>query len=266
LNKKISPDFEQKDLKNVLQRAIHYIAGFEFDLTERWNLNFEGYYRDFRQLSNVNRNKIFENGNGENNDQPEILRTDFIIETGRAYGADFGAYGADFVAKYEDKNYYFWFVYSLAKVDRWDGLRWYPPVFDRRHNINIVGTYKFGKNKAYEFSVRWNLGSGLPFTQTQGYYQGLPVDAGVSLNPVTGNPNYMEVYYGDLNTGRLPYYHRLDLNLKRTVKFKNKTSLEINAGMTNAYNRANVFYIDRITGKRVDQLPILPTIGLDFAF
>jgi len=254
-----TPDFEQKDLKNVLQRAIHYIAGFEFDLTERWNLNFEGYYRDFRQLSNVNRNKIFENGNGENNDQPEILRTDFIIETGRAYGADF-------VAKYEDKNYYFWFVYSLAKVDRWDGLRWYPPVFDRRHNINIVGTYKFGKNKAYEFSVRWNLGSGLPFTQTQGYYQGLPVDAGVSLNPVTGNPNYMEVYYGDLNTGRLPYYHRLDLNLKRTVKFKNKTSLEINAGMTNAYNRANVFYIDRITGKRVDQLPILPTIGLDFAF
>lgn len=255
----VNSNFERKDLNNVLQKAIHYIAGFEFDLTERWNLNFEGYYRDFRQLSNVNRNKIFENGSGQNNDKPEILWSDYIIETGRAYGADF-------VAKYEDKNYYFWFVYSLSKVDRWDGVQWYPPIFDRRHNINIVGTYKFGKDKAYELSARWNLGSGLPFTQTQGYYQGLPIDNGISVNPVTGNPNYLEVYYGTLNTGRLPYYHRLDLNLKRTIDFKNKTKLELNVGMTNAYNRANVFYIDRISGRRVDQLPILPTIGLDFAF
>lgn len=258
-SKYTTPNLEDKEINNVLQRAFHYIAGFEFDLTERWNLNMEGYYRDFRQLSNVNRNKIFENGNGENNDKPEVLWSDYIIETGRAYGADF-------VAKYEDKNYYFWLVYSIAKVDRWDGLKWYAPMFDRRHNINLVGTYKFGKDKAYEVSARWNLGSGLPFTQTQGYYQGLPVEGGISVSPIAGNPNYLEVYYGTLNGGRLPYYHRLDLNLKRTVKFKNKTVLEINAGMTNAYNRANVFYIDRITGKRVDQLPILPTIGLDFAF
>jgi len=27
-----------------------------------------------------------------------------------------------------------------------------------------------------------------------------------------------------------------------------------------------VFYIDRVTGERIDQLPLLPTIGLDFSF
>lgn len=258
----IKPNFEEKKLNNVLQHAIHYVAGFEYDLTERWNLDIEGYYRDFRQLSNMNRNKIFENNNGENNDKPEILTSDYIIETGKAYGLDV-------LAKYEDKHYYLWFVYSLSKVDRWDGIQWYPPIFDRRHNINIVGTYKFGKNSDYEFSVRWNLGSGLPFTQTQGLYQSLPISgngSGIDLNPITSNPNYIEVYYGTLNGGSLPYYHRLDMNLRRTVDFKNKTSLEINVGVTNAYNRANVFYIDRLTGERVDQLPILPTIGLDFAF
>jgi hypothetical protein len=69
-----------------------------------------------------------------------------------------------------------------------------------------------------------------------------------------------------LNGGRLPFYHRLDVNIKRTFKLSKKTSLELNAGVTNAYNRANVFYIDRVTGERIDQLPLLPTIGLDFAF
>ncbi len=255
----IQPNLKQKDVKDVLQRAIHYITGLEFDLTERWNINMEGYYKDFRQLSNVNRNKLFENGSGQNNDKPQSLTSDYIIETGRAYGLDF-------IAKYEDKHYFLWLVYSLAKVDRWDGLQWYPPIFDRRHNVNVVGSYKFGKNKAYEVSARWNLGSGLPFTQTQGYYQGMPIDGGVNINPITGNPQYIEVHYAGLNQGELPYYHRLDLNLKYTIKFKKNQALELNAGITNAYNRANAFYVDRITGERIDQLPILPTFGLDFSF
>ncbi len=64
---------------------------------------------------------------------------------------------------------------------------------------------------------------------------------------------------------KLPYYHRLALNLRRTFEFKGSLKLEMNAGVTNAYNRANVFYTDRITAKRVDQLPILPTIGLEIS-
>jgi hypothetical protein len=53
--------------------------------------------------------------------------------------------------------------------------------------------------------------------------------------------------------------------VRKDIKFKN-SALELNAGVTNAYNRANVFYIDRITAERVDQLPILPTFGIDFSF
>jgi len=252
-------NLEQRKIDNVLQTARHYVAGFEFDITDRWNLNVESYYRDFRQLTNVNRNKIYENGSGQNTDKPEELTRDYVIETGKAYGTDV-------VLKYEDKTYYVNLVYSIAKVQRWDVYRYYAPVFDRRHNLNLIGTYLFGKDKCFELSARWNLGSGLPFTQTQGFYSGQGVTQGISLDYLTNNSQYLSVQYAELNGGRLPYYHRLDVNLKRTIKLNKNSSLELNAGVTNLYNRANVFYIDRITGERIDQLPFLPTIGVDFTF
>ena len=252
-------NLEQRRIDNVLQTARHYVAGFEFDITDRWNLNVEGYYRDFRQLTNVNRNKIYENGSGQNTDKPEELTREYVIETGKAYGTDV-------VLKYEDKTYYVNLVYSIAKVQRWDGYRYYSPVFDRRHNLNLIGTYLFGKEKCFELSARWNLGSGLPFTQTQGFYSGQGVSQGISLDYLSNNSQFLSVQYADLNGGRLPYYHRMDVNLKRTIKLNKNNTLELNAGVTNLYNRANVFYIDRVTGERIDQLPFLPTIGVDFTF
>jgi len=258
-NEFVDQNQQVRQIPNVLQTARHYVGGFEFDITDRWNLNVEGYYRDFRQLTNVNRNKIYDNGSGQNSDQPEELTRDYVIETGKAYGTDF-------VLKYEDKRYYLNLVYSIAKVQRWDGYRYYAPVFDRRHNLNLIGTYLFGKNKSYELSMRWNLGSGLPFTQTQGFYNGQGVSQGISLDYLTNNSQYLSVQYADLNGGRLPYYHRLDVSVKRTIKINEKSNLELNLGVTNLYNRANVFYIDRITGERINQLPFLPTFGLDFTF
>jgi hypothetical protein len=249
----------RQEVKNPLQTAKHFVVGFEFDISERWNLNVESYYKRFGQQTNINRNKIFENSNGENNDKPEEITRDYVIETGNAYGTDI-------VLKYEDKSYYLNMVYSIAKVERWDGVSYYAPVFDRRHNLNLIGTYLFGKEKCYELSMRWNLGSGLPFTQTQGFYNGQDASQGISLDYLTNNSQFLSVQYADLNGGRLPFYHRLDVNVKRTFKLSKKTSLELNAGVTNAYNRANVFYIDRVTGERIDQLPLLPTVGLDFAF
>ena len=248
-----------QEVKNVLQTAKHLVIGFEFDISERWNLNVESYYKRFGQQTNINRNKVFENDFGQNNDKPEELTRDYVIETGNAYGTDV-------VLKYEDKSYYLNIVYSIAKVQRWDGFQYYSPVFDRRHNLNLIGTYLFGKDKSYELSMRWNLGSGLPFTQTQGFYNGQSVSQGISLDYVTNNSQYLSVQYAELNGGRLPFYHRLDVNVKRTIKLSNKTSLELNAGITNAYNRANIFYIDRVTGERIDQLPMLPTLGVDFTF
>ena len=51
-------------------------------------MNVEGYYKYFPQLTNINRNKIFDD-NGDNSDQPDFLKKDYIIEQGDAYGVDF---------------------------------------------------------------------------------------------------------------------------------------------------------------------------------
>lgn len=247
---------EVRDVKNSLQRANHYIFGFEYDLTEFLDFNVEAYYKDFRQLTNTNRNKIFESSDP---DRPDVLKNDFIIESGDAYGVDF-------VTKYNNKDLYIWLVYSLGKVQRWDGFREYAPVFDRRHNINFVSTYAAGEKNQWEFSLRWNLGSGLPFTQTQGYYQPVDVSNGIGTDYVVSNSNELGILYAPLNNGRLPYYHRMDLNVKRKIDLSEKVKMEVDAGVTNLYSRANVFYIDRVTNDRVDQLPFMPSLGLNITF
>ncbi|MFN8864824.1 MAG: TonB-dependent receptor [Flavobacteriales bacterium] len=252
----IAPNGDVREVNDPLQRAIHYIAGFEYDITELLNLNVEGYYRDFRQVTNTNRNKIFPD-DADNQDRPELLRKDFIIESGFAYGVDV-------VLKYEKKTASVYFVYSLGDVDRWDGIRWYDPVFDRRHNINLVASEKFGKKRNWEASVRWNLGSGLPFTQTQGYYEPSAI-SGITADYIYTNSSQLGIQYAGLNEGRLPYYHRLDISLHRQWRLK-KFTIDANASVTNAYNRENVFYIDRVTGNRVDQLPALPAIGVEISF
>jgi hypothetical protein len=208
-------------------------------------------------VTHTNTNKLFPDDD-ENFFRPDEQKKDFIIESGWAAGCDM-------VLKYEHKTTYLYFVYSLGKVRRWDGFQWYDPVFDRRHNINFVASQKFGKKRDWEMSMRWNLGSGLPFTQTQGYYQAPGTSGGISTNYLTANSNDLSIQFGDLNGGRLPYYHRLDFSMRKDFKWS-KAEMQVNAGLTNAYNRENVFYIDRVTARRVNQLPILPTIGLDLTF
>ena len=124
------------------------VAGFEFDITEELNLNVEGYYRNFKQVTNTNRNKIFPD-DADNQDKPELLRKDFILESGFAKGIDV-------VLKYATKHSNVNVVYSIMNVDRWDGLRWYDPVFDRRHNVNVVASHSWGKNDSWEVSARWS--------------------------------------------------------------------------------------------------------------
>jgi hypothetical protein len=235
-----------KQVKDKLQKANHYVGGFEFDLAKHLDLNVEGYIKDFTQLTNLNTRKILDSD------------PDYIIETGRAKGLDF-------VLKYDYKRMYLWVVYSLAYVNRWDGVETYRPNFDRRHNANIVASYMMGKNKNWELGIRWNIGSGFPYKPTGGFYEDLNFQNGVNTNytATNGDLNY---FFAPGQVHELPWYHRLDINIKRTFNFFENTKLEVSAGATNAYNRQNVFYFDRVQYKRVDQLPFLPSASLVMIF
>lgn len=235
-------------VNNRLQLARHAVAGLEADITSSWSMEIEGYWKSFAQVLQINRNKLAGND------------PDFALETGDAYGVDLSL-------KYQTKPLYLWLTYSLGKVNRDDGAQEYPTVFDRRHNLNLLGVYTFGRERRWEAGFRWNLGSGFPFTQTQGLYQDVDFNRDLLRTDVlTGNFPIGVILADARNGGRLPYYHRLDLSLKYTLPLGKNSAAEFNASVTNAYNRPNVFYVDRLTNQRVNQLPVLPALGVTVRF
>jgi len=257
--------YNGEGIKTNLQKANHFILGGEFDLSRNATLNIEGYWKDFVQLTNINRNKLYPD-NPENAPIPDLLKKDFTKETGDAYGFDVSL-------KYEDQHWYFWAVYALGFVTREyekaveNGveLLQYAPHFDRRHNINVILTYTAGSKRQWEFSGRWNFGTGFPFTQVQGFYEYYSFQDGINFDYTTTNGE-LGVLYGDLNAGRLPTYHRFDLDVKRKFYFTENIMLEADLSVTNVYNRNNVFYVNLVTSDIARQLPILPTFGLTFSF
>lgn len=229
-----------------LQTAFHVVGGVEIDLSKQVELNVEPYFKRFSQLIDINRTKY------------RAEESDYISETGDAYGIDFSL-------RYEANKTYIWATYSLGYVNRNDGLQEYATNQDRRHNINFLITRQFGKG--WEFGGRWNFGSGFPFTLTQGFYTAFDFNGGINSNVLAGNPQDIGVIYSpQRNNGRLPDFHRLDMSLKKTVNFSKYNRLEVNASVTNAYDRQNIFYFDRVNYRRVNQLPILPSIGASYHF
>lgn len=256
------PDyFGGKEVTTKLQKAIHYILGTEFDIFGNITLNVEGYYKDFRQLTSMNRNQVYSEENAPAG-TPQIEKKDFMIERGDAYGMDISL-------KYENKEWYLWGAYSLGYVtkdyENAEGkMMTYRTHYDRRHNVNIIATYTAGTKNQWELSARWNFGTGFPFTQVCGFYEELPYN-NIYFDPYTESGN-LGLIYGDLNTGQMPTYHRLDLDVKRKFFFTETTILEANLGVTNVYDRRNIFYIDITTAKSIYQLPLMPSLGLTLSF
>ena len=236
---------DDKEMKGRLQKSQHVILGLEYDPIYPLSINIEGYFKNFSQLISINRYKMLESDN------------EFIWEKGQAYGGDISV-------KYEQKGVYLWFVYSLGWVKRNDGKVNYFPHFDRRHNINLVASYSFGKRRSWEINCRWNFGTGFPFTQTQAYYP--------HYDPTYINDDYVsaneDVFFllAGLNEARLPSYHRLDLGAKKKFFLGPRHTLELYFSMTNIYNYKNVFYVNRTTNDVVYQLPFLYYFGMTWRF
>lgn len=249
--------FQGEEVTHKLQKATHFILGLEYDLGRRLTFNVEGYIKWYDQLTNMNRNKVFDD-TPEYSDKPDALKNDFIIESGKSYGVDFSM-------KYDYRRLYVWAVYSLGYSIRNDGIIEYAPHFDRRHNVNFLTSYVMGKSLDWEISFRWNYGSGFPFTPTLGNYEQQDFSGGIGSDYTSTNGS-VGVIYGDINSKQMPAYHRLDFGLKKKFVFTETTLLEITLSVTNVYNRENIFYIDRISNERINQLPILPSLGMSFKF
>ncbi len=230
-----------------LIKANHGVFGFEYDFNENVDLNIETYYKDFNALYTLNRNKR------------TIAESNYTKETGEAYGLDV-------LVKANWVNWSVWLGYSLGYVNRNDGNQKFPALFDRRHNVNFVLDYKFGNRKLWQAGLRWNLGSGFAFTKIQGFFEDNKFPKGLETIIGLENAPIGVIYSDQINSGRLPYYHRLDLSLKRQFNLSKNVHLDITAAVTNAYDRKNIFYYNVIENRRINQLRILPSLVAAFHF
>ncbi len=254
--------FRGNDVTSCVQKAKHLVFGAEYDLTEHITLNAEFYYKKFDQLLNANRNKVYDDNDPIYNSglyaQPEYLRKDYIIEEGYASGFDLSM-------RADLERLYLWATYSLGFVERSNEIQTYNPHYDRRHTVNILATYALGEWREWELSARWSFGSGFPFTQTQGIYSQLIFGNSIVSDYTRENGEY-SLHYADLYKGRLPSYHRLDIGVKRKFSLGTRSILELSLSATNLYSRENIFYFNRITFERVNQLPILVCAGATLTF
>lgn len=147
-----------------------------------------------------------------------------------------------------------------ASLELWYGeetLDFRPP-HDRRHQINaLASTSIYG----FDLSVRWAFGSGLPFSRALGFDGFVLIDHVVD---VMNAPYSRRVLYERPYDAVLPTYHRLDVSLDRTFAL-GPVDVTVLGSIINLYDRRNLFYLDVFTLQRVDQLPIIPSLGIKVA-
>jgi hypothetical protein len=253
----IVDSFRGTPIDSYLQTSNHFIFGAEYDILRNLNLNVELYYKTMENLVSANRDRQYAD-DAEHADKPDYQRKEYTVERGKAYGADFSL-------KYDDGRLYVWTIYSLGKVIREGEIQTYSPHYDRRHNVNILINYQMGQSRDFELSLRWNYGSGFPYSPTASMVELLDFSNGINSNFISQNGTLTTIY-GDLNSERLPNYHRFDISAKKRFDIGKRSILEINLSVTNVYNRNNLFYYNRITSERVDQLPIMPSLGITYTF
>ncbi len=253
----LSPDQQIRDthgnqVKSNLQTAYHGVAGIEVDIKEV-ELNLEPWIKYFGQVDELNRNKLV------------LTDPDFVAATGLAKGVDLSA-------KYSTNRIYLWGAVGYqdvqyTSIDSKGKVQTYPTPFDTRFNGNVVASYKLGKKRDIEISGRYNIHAPFPFTQTQGFYENVnPVANGIGTNMLQQNGTIGLVYADKINGGRLSWYHRLDISVKKTFTINKRSTLDATFAVTNAYNRRNIFYVNRFTNAEKYQLPLFPSLNLTWNF
>jgi hypothetical protein len=147
------------------------------------------------------------------------------------------------------------FSQSVRQFDDLNLGQNFPYQFDRPHSLRVQ--YRQFILHWLNFSASWTYMSGNPVTLARLKYRQTP----------PGAPAGSTIYYYDyLSNYRLPDNHRLDFAVQ-FIKNWEKAVLKVNAGVYNAYNRANPFYlIVNASSGQPNQailytlLPILPTL------
>ena len=239
--------------QNSIETATHYILDFVRDFSPKTQLAIAVYYKDFASLlKSMNANPQFVTSSGD-------------------------AKGLEVSVKTALKGWDVEGSYTLAHSRRhYAGLN-YDTNFDYRHRMQLSLHHSLPGD--LDVSIYWEFHSGQPYCPGV-YYSFIPFPHG----PM--DRNYDEIWYSAYEMEvsrdkiRYPYYHRLDIQFSRTVRFKHAV-LSPYLSVYNAYWHKNVLYYrtsnftyDHKNGRWQNPhlerdpftLPLIPTVGMKIEF
>ena len=181
-----------------------------------YDLSVEAYYRSISDVLDYRDGKGF-------GSEIEIERL-VLAGDGRSYGLEF-------CLRKNTGRLTGWLAYTLAWSEtRIDGVnqgQWYCASNDRRHDLDLVASYKL--TNRWTLNATWIFYSGQAFTAPSGKYQ---------------IENDWVYYYSERNGYRAPATHRLDVGATWSMRTpKTRTVREWAFGIYNLYNRYNPFLI-----------------------
>ncbi len=175
------------------------------------------------------------------------------------------SYGAEFFVKKTSENFVANISYTLGwtqqKFNDINNGAWFDAKYDRRHDINILGSYVL--NKKFDFGLVFILATGNKTTLPVGRYW------------MMGNINNV---YDGVNNFRMPVYHRLDLSVNYHLESKTFNESVVNFSLINVLNHSNPYFIYlyadsgeenyelSVKAKQVSLFPILPSFSWKFKF
>jgi hypothetical protein len=225
------------------EEADHYVLGVEGNIDPRLSVSLQGYVKDYRSIALYNPDKIFPG-------DPDYLRgtgTSLGIETLLRYSFPL----SDLYASY---------VLSKASV-RTPGMT-YAPRYDQTHAVKAMAVVHLMEN--VDLTLRWEYGSGYPYTQSAGLYTRLSL-TDIDTDPFPGGTGDPMRVLGSKNDARLPAYRRLDAGLSyRLVVAPVRGTIGVN--IVNLQNTRNILYYDRGTGKTTYMMPFFPSAFITAEF
>lgn len=230
--------------------AYHVLGGWQGEMGP-FQMAAEGYYR---RLSHMPVTAFNARAN---------FSTDLVSAHGDVYGFDARLeFAREHIHTYLGYGYA-WTRYTAAQDDLGIGfgepIRQYHPPHDRRHQLNALVSLQHGWFSA---DLRWEYGSGLPYTQFLGFDEFIPPHG---LPDVRRDFGTSRQFFNEPYRARLPAYHRMDASVKAELPVSEQLLFTLQVGGINVYDRQNLFYFDLFTTQRVDQLPVTPYVSLKLA-
>ena len=238
----LSEGFGNPDLE--MERAIHYTLGIEQKMPAAISLGLTFFYKDLDRLVVGDEEERFSNdGIGKISGLEFLLRREFV------------------------DGFFGWIAYTMMRSRRKDGPEepWRLFSFDQTHILTAVAGYSLptgevmpyhGQRSGWDFGLRFQLVSGNPYTPMAGGIYDADFD------------NYLPIP-GEINSERLPLYHRLDLRVDYTWAFT-YWALSLFLDVQNVYNYQSIegirYNYDFTQKAHIEGLPVIPALGIKGSF